>query len=50
MLVGFILLVVIIAILGFFLQKNVDGTVGGGMGLKNNEDWGIEKNDKEYHE
>jgi len=49
-LTGFILLVVIVALLGFLLRKNVDRTVGRGMGLNNNEHWGMTEHDKEYHE
>ena len=50
MLIGLFILVFLVAAAGLLLRKNVDHMVGGGMGLKNNEEWGMEEQDKKYHE
>ena len=50
MLIGLIILIFLVAAAGLLLQKNIDHMVGGGMGLKNKEEWGMDEQDKEYHE
>lgn len=50
MLVGLIILVAVIIGLCLFLQRYIDRSAGEGMGLKNNEKWGMEEHNKEHHE
>lgn len=43
-------LVFIVSISAYLLRKNQDTMIGGGMGLNNNERWGMNESDREYHE
>lgn len=48
LLIGLIVFVTIIFGLGVLLNKSIDRTVGTGLGIENNEKWGMEDKE-EYH-
>lgn len=50
MLIVLIILVTIISMLVIFTTKFIDKTAGTGMGIENNEKWGMTDQHKNYHE
>lgn len=47
---GIVAFVFIVSIAAYLLRKNQNETIGGGMGRNNNERWGMDEPDREYHE